>query len=113
MKGLMLPKVTFASLLIVVSCNVSKIGCAELSLKADKVVQTYKLNSEDEIINQALDKFKNKLQSKDGHLQKMSCRFKMRNGQKLETNLKTYFSNYRKKPDYETEVHATSVDYRQ
>ena len=112
MKGLMLRKVALASCLVIASSNMSNIECQEL-FKVDKTFSSKtscRRLTEDEIINQAISKFKNKIQNKDGHLRSISCRFKMHQGTWHEMITKTYFNDYRKKPDYEIETHHASGD---
>lgn len=112
MKGLMLRKIALVSFLVIGSNNMSKIECSELLAKVDNSFlkkASNKLRTEDEIISQAVSKIKNKIQNKDGHLQRISCRFKMHEGKQLETVTKTYFSNYRRKPDYDIETHCTAT----
>lgn len=111
MKGLMLRKAALASLLVLVSSSTSEIECHGAFLKVDKNFSkssSTQRRTEDEMINQAIKKFETKIQNKDGHLRRISCRFKLHDGKSLETVTKTYFNDYRKKPDYDVETHPSS-----
>jgi hypothetical protein len=110
MKGLMLRKVAIVSFLVIGSNNMSKIECSDVPTKADKGFLNStlgQLKTDDEIINQAVRKFKNIIQNKDGHVERISYRVTMSQDNHVLTEVtKTYFSNYRKKPDYDSETHS-------
>lgn len=102
MKGHMLRNIAFACF-IVIFANTTNIVFAQL--KESKTINKSAVSIEDVLSEDAFKEFKKVLEKKDGHIQRISCRFKVHKNKPIETIVKSYYSDYHRKPDFYAQRH--------
>jgi len=66
--------------------------------------------SQDAVVKDAIRNFKKAAKkNKDGHIQRITCKFKKCNNQLAEVATKTYFSDYHMRPDYDSHMYDASA----
>ncbi len=96
MRGRMLRKIVFFSCAVIVSYNLVAAVASDATVQKVKASKVY---SEEALVKNAIEQFNQVLEKKDGHVDRVSCTYEICDNQPVKTSVKTYYSDYHRKPD--------------